>query len=218
MPLNFNLKELHLKDLNLLDVGEWAPAVRILASSLFFILILFLGYFFVIQGEFLGLKMKIQQEADLRQQYQFSHDKLLKFSRYEKEIVEMEKKYTPLLSQVPKNPNVTEFLAAVSKLGVDSGLKFEIFDPLPEQPKDFYTILPFRIVVTGDYHQIANFMVRLAKLDRLVTFEIFSVRLVELENQETSPNMKQDLQVDLLLYSYVRAKASYQNGELSAKN
>ncbi len=48
--------------------------------------------------------------------------------------------------------------------GTSTGLTFVKINWLPEIEKDFYTELPIKIDVVGDYHQFGNFVSEVAKL------------------------------------------------------
>jgi type IV pilus assembly protein PilO len=48
-------------------------------------------------------------------------------------------------------------------------LEFELFQPSPEQNKEFYAELPIRVRVTGRYHDFGCFISGLAALPRIVT-------------------------------------------------
>jgi type IV pilus assembly protein PilO len=57
----------------------------------------------------------------------------------------------------------------VSQTGLSAGLEFELFQPQPEQPSEFYAQLPINIKVNGTYHQLGEFVSGLAQLPRIVT-------------------------------------------------
>jgi type IV pilus assembly protein PilO len=51
----------------------------------------------------------------------------------------------------------------------------------PEIEKEFYTELPIKIEVIGDYHQFGNFVSEVAKLPRIVSLHDFSIKTEENE-------------------------------------
>ena len=70
---------------------------------------------------------------------------------------------------------VTGLLEDISKAGIASGLEFELFAPQQEVQHEFYSELPIRMSVLGHYHQIGDFISRIAALDRIVTLHDFSI-------------------------------------------
>lgn len=66
-------------------------------------------------------------------------------------------------------------LEDISKTGVASGLKFELFAPQPEVVHEFYVERPIKISVVGTYFQLAMFISRVAEMSRIVTLHDFSI-------------------------------------------
>ena len=63
----------------------------------------------------------------------------------------------------------------ISRIGLQSGLVFELFKPGKETAKEFYAELPINIRVKGNYHQFGNFVSGTAALPRIVTLHDFSI-------------------------------------------
>lgn len=84
-------------------------------------------------------------------------------------MIEMQRSFGALLQQLPGKTEVAELLVDISRIGIISGLEFELFKPAAESPKEFYAELPIQLRVKGNYHQFGNFASATAALSRIVT-------------------------------------------------
>ena len=66
----------------------------------------------------------------------------------------------------------------ITYAGTSTGLTFVKINWMPEiEKEEFYTELPIKIDVVGDYHQFGNFVSEVAKLPRIVSLHDFSVTM-----------------------------------------
>ena len=72
------------------------------------------------------------------------------------------------LTQVPTDFEIPNLIEDISKLGIANGLKFELIQPETEIKDGLLTVLPIKIVVTGQYHQLAKFITQIAMLQQIV--------------------------------------------------
>jgi len=64
---------------------------------------------------------------------------------------------------------VPNLLVDITQAGLGRGLSFVLFKPDKEKPQEFYAELPINIKVTGNFHQLGQFVSDLAALPRIVT-------------------------------------------------
>ena len=88
----------------------------------------------------------------------------------------MEKRFGALLLKLPSKTEIAELLVDVSRVGLDSGLEFELFKPGNEVPRDFYAEFPINLRVRGSYHELGNFVSGVAALPRIVTIHDLSMK------------------------------------------
>jgi type IV pilus assembly protein PilO len=62
-------------------------------------------------------------------------------------------------------------LSSISQSGRDAGLDFLLFQPQAEKNKDFYAEIPVSIKITGNYHNVALFFDKVARLSRIVNID-----------------------------------------------
>jgi type IV pilus assembly protein PilO len=81
-----------------------------------------------------------------------------------------------LLRQLPGKTEVPNLLVDISQTGLSAGLEEKLFQPQPEQKKDFYAELPIKIRLTGSYHQFGQFVSGIAALPRIVTLHDIQIK------------------------------------------
>ncbi|MBI3898754.1 MAG: type 4a pilus biogenesis protein PilO [Gammaproteobacteria bacterium] len=159
-----------LKNINLNDISSLPLPVKILGVAVVGLLILALGYWFLIADK-LEEKAKAQeQEQELRQTYLNKKLLALNIEIYRQQMEEMERTFGSLLRQLPNTTEVPDLLVDITQAGLGRGLEFSLFRPEKESPKDFYAELPISLQVSGSYHELAQFISDVAALPRIVTF------------------------------------------------
>jgi type IV pilus assembly protein PilO len=73
---------------------------------------------------------------------------------------------------------VPNLLVDISQSGLSAGLEEKLFQPQPEQKKDFYAELPIKISLTGSYHEFGEFVSGIAALPRIVTLHDIEIKSV----------------------------------------
>lgn len=86
----------------------------------------------------------------------------------QKEVDALDKQLKLALTRLPDEKEIPELLSSISNLGRDSGLEILVFRQLPEGYQEFYAEVPVEMQVRGNYHQVAQFLDRVGKLDRIV--------------------------------------------------
>jgi type IV pilus assembly protein PilO len=71
-------------------------------------------------------------------------------------------------AQLPDKKEIPKLLKTISSVGKEAGLKFQLFRPRTEIPKEFYAEIPVEIKVVGGYHDVAKFFCQVGMLDRIV--------------------------------------------------
>ena len=169
-----NMQELN--ELDLSNLGEWPGLVKAIL-----ILILMGGvgaawYFLDIEDQYKQLKRVENTEKDLRLDFEGKQAKAANLEAYRAQLAEMEESFGAMLRQLPNRTEVADLLVDVSQTGLASGLEFELFQPQPEVPKDFYAELPIKIRVIGTYHEFGEFVSGLAALPRIVTIHDVQIK------------------------------------------
>ena len=112
----------------------------------------------------------------MREQFETKQKKVAALDAYKEQLAEMERSFGAMLRQLPSRTEVANLLNDISQTRVASSLEEELFEPLPEVQKEFYAEIPNKIIVTGDYHQMGQFVSGVAALPRIVTIDEVELR------------------------------------------
>ncbi|HEX9852398.1 MAG TPA: type 4a pilus biogenesis protein PilO [Woeseiaceae bacterium] len=162
------LDDLRALDVN--DVGRWPFVFRAGVIGLVFAVVLGMGtYFFILEDKLPLLKREQQVEQDLRVTFENKQRKAANYDAYKKQLADMEQSFGTMLRQLPGETEIPSLIVDISQAGLAAGLQEKLFQPQPEVPKDFYAEKPIKIILSGGYHEVANFVSGVAALPRIVT-------------------------------------------------
>jgi type IV pilus assembly protein PilO len=176
MSLNFNLSEIDINDLDIENMGSWPVAAKLIFAIILAALVGTLSYFLLIDSKIDELNGAERKETELRQLYRTRYASAVNLDLYKQQMVEMENTFSFLLKQLPTTHETPGLLDDITYVGTTSGLTFLRINWEPEVEKEFYTELPIKIDVVGDYHQFGNFVSEVAKLPRIVSLHDFSIQ------------------------------------------
>jgi type IV pilus assembly protein PilO len=166
-----------LRSLDYRDPGRWPMPVRAAAVGIAFLVLSAVGIYFLVWDE---QRPKLQQfaveEQALRQEFKDKHAKAVNLELYKQQLKDIERSFGALLRQLPGRTEVPSLLVDISQTGLAAGLEEKLFQPQPEQRKDFYAELPIKIRLTGSYHQFGEFVSGLAALPRIVTLHDIDIK------------------------------------------
>jgi type IV pilus assembly protein PilO len=169
MNMNVNIME-ELRALDPRDPGRWPLPVLAAAVAATFLLVTLLGWYFLVwNGQRPELQRRQGEEQQLRQEFRDKHAKAVNLDIYKQQLKDIERSFGALLRQLPGKTEVPNLLVDISQTGLAAGLQEKLFQPEPEQKKDFYAELPIKIRLTGSYHQFGEFVSGIAALPRIVT-------------------------------------------------
>lgn len=169
------MNKMSLNELTLENVGQWPMPVKVSVLLGVSLLIVALGYWLIIQDSFAKYDHLKAQETTLKADFESKQRQVFDLAEYRQQLQILTDRFASMLKQLPAKNEMPGLLAEISKTGVASGLKFELFAPQPEITHDFYVELPIKIAVVGNYFQLAEFLSRVAEMNRIVTWHEFNV-------------------------------------------
>jgi type IV pilus assembly protein PilO len=168
------IEELKVLDVN--DVGRWPLVFRVAVIVIVFVVVLGSGiYLFVVKDQLPQLKREQQTEQDLRVTFENKQRKAANYDAYKAQLAQMEQSFGTMLRQLPGETEIPSLIVDISQSGLAAGLQEKLFEPQAEIPKDFYAEKPIKIVLSGGYHEIANFVSGVAALPRIVTLHNINI-------------------------------------------
>ena len=90
---------------------------------------------------------------------------------YQDKLKDAELEFKIVMKKLPEKKEIPALLSSISQSGRDAGLDFLLFQPESEQNKDFYAEIPVSIKILGNYHNVALFFDKVARLSRIVNID-----------------------------------------------
>ena len=145
------------------------PKSQKIALVAFILVLLGAGFFYgLFQPKMKELNELQQRQAELSKQIQENKriaDNLPKFRKdYEQLKIDLDN----ALTELPNQKEIPSLLTSITSKGKEAGLDFLTFRPKPEEPRDFYSAVPFDISIHGSFYNVANFFVAVGSLPRIV--------------------------------------------------
>ena len=196
------MNNINLNELTLENVGQWPLPVKIGVISGVAVLIIFLGYWLIAKPNFEQFANLEAQEATLKTEFETKQRQASNLIAYRNQLTLMNERFGAMLKQLPAKNEMPGLLEEISKTGIASGLKFELFAPQKEIEHDFYIELPIKITVEGTYFQLATFLSRVAQMNRIVTLHEFSIEGVSSKDSKTVSEDELVMNITAKIYRY----------------
>jgi len=171
------------------DPANVSMPVKVLAILAICGLVVFMGYKLIIVDEISELDRHVAKESTLRQTYETKQARANQLPAYRAQLREMQLSFGSLMRQLPSGTEIPGLILDISEKGLSNGLEIELFQPKPEQQKEFYAEKPIKLKANGNYNQLAAFVSDISGLPRIVT--ISDIRLApEKVNEQAKKNTK----------------------------
>jgi type IV pilus assembly protein PilO len=157
------------RSLNPNEPGQWPMLPKILTWTFVAVVMIVLGWFFLLSGAHDELDAERAKEPTLKADYRGKLAQAVNLAELRKQKVQVEEYVTQLEKQLPGKAEMDALLSDINQAGLGRGLQFELFRPGQVVVKDYYAELPIAIRVTGRYHDIGSFAGDIANLSRIVT-------------------------------------------------
>lgn len=162
----------------LLDRIAKAPmAVKLGGAFAVIVLLTFLNFFFLVQPVEEELE---RNENELRQQertYAEKKEIADNLNERRREMALLEERLAQALTELPEQAELQDLLAQLNDISRKSGLELARIEPGGEVPAEFFSKIPLRMSVRGNYHEVALFMQEIARMRRIVN--VNNIKLVE---------------------------------------
>ena len=112
------------------------------------------------------------------------------------EVAQLEVKINVLKDKLPTEREMPAFYRSMSDAGIQAGLGVSLFQPRDGVTKDYVVEIPIAVSAEGSYHQLGEFLERVARLPRVA-----SVKDMKLSAQKKSGSAVR-AEITLLTYMY----------------
>jgi type IV pilus assembly protein PilO len=148
-------------------------------------ILLCLGVFVLLVGPFLyfsflpklgQIDSLAKESRSLEKKLDIAQKKASQLQSYMEKLENAKLEFNVVTKKLPEKKEIPSLLASISQSGRDAGLDFVLFQPLPERDKDFYAEIPVSITVKGNFHNVALFFDKVARLSRIVNIDNINMR------------------------------------------
>lgn len=196
------MNSINLNELTLDNIGQWPMPVKVGVIAGISILIVALGYWLIVKSNFEQYATLQTKETTLKSEFESKQHQASNLQAYRNQLQLMNERFGAMLRQLPAKNEMPGLLEEISKTGVASGLKFDLFAPQPEVQHDFYIELPIKITVEGSYMQLAVFMSRVAEMNRIVTLHEFDIEGVSSKDHKIVSEDELVMSITAKIYRY----------------
>ena len=169
---------------NLLDtVRDWPIKQKLGAAIGLVVVIWFLDYSYVYNPR---AHEMVQMKEDLAAQQATLEEKRLKVNARadeEKRIRDLQADVKRAEARLPEGREIADLLSNIAASARAVGLDLTLFRQKPEQYSDFYADVPVQMEMRGTYHELAAFMDRVKRLDRIVNVSDINLKKPRVEGE-----------------------------------
>lgn len=191
-----NLDLSQFDNLELDNIGQWPPLAKAVFTVFVAIIVLGLGYVFLVSDKLTRLDAVKAEETTLKSQYQAKYHVAANLELFRQQMAEAEALFANQLKSLPESHETPGLLDDITHVGTTSGLSFSKLNWQPEIVQEIYIELPIDISVIGNYHDFGNFVSKVAGLPRIVTIHDFTIAL----DEETGTDLLLDIQAKTYRY------------------
>ena len=154
-------KKINIKELDFNNIGGWPQQAKIGLCVIIGIVIVGLAWWVFVRDQREQLAGLERTETELLLQ----------------RLAQMEQQLQQMLRQLPSKTEMPDLIVDISQTALATGISNELFQPGPEQPKEFYAEKPIALRMVGTYHQFGGFVSGVASLPRVVIMTMHDISL-----------------------------------------
>lgn len=144
---------------------------RILITVGLVVLILASAVWFLYLPQYEKIKSLTTKLNQVEKQLVKAKKNAAELEKFQAKMQEAEAQFKLAMKALPENEEIPSLLTSISKSGQDVGLEFLLFEPKSENRKEFYAEIPVAMNIKGDYHNLAMFFDKVARLSRIVNIK-----------------------------------------------
>jgi type IV pilus assembly protein PilO len=177
-------------DKHLDKIAKAPPAVKFGGLGALVVLMTAANFFFGIQP--LEVEMEEQQAEQRKLDLELAEKSEIaqNLNERRREMDVLEQKLAEALTELPENKDVEELLAQLNDIGKKAGLEIARVEPGPETVGggDFFARIPIKMVVSGNYHEIAMFLQEVSTMRRIVNVNNIKLDGAKVKNEKVVLN------------------------------
>lgn len=170
-------KKINLRELDFHNMGGWPQQAKIGLCVILGLLIVGLSWWVFVRDKRDTLESLERTETELRGTFETKQGRASNLEPLKLQLAEMEQQLQQMLRQLPSKTEMPDLIVDISQTALATGINNELFQPGPEQPKEFYAEKPISLRMVGSYHQFGGFVSGVASLPRVVIMTMHDISL-----------------------------------------
>ena len=170
-------KKINIKELDFNNIGGWPQQAKIGLCVIIGIVIVGLAWWVFVRDQREQLAGLERTEAELRTEFETKQGRASNLEPLKQQLAQMEQQLQQMLRQLPSKTEMPDLIVDISQTALATGISNELFQPGPEQPKEFYAEKPIALRMVGTYHQFGGFVSGVASLPRVVIMTMHDISL-----------------------------------------
>ena len=170
-------KKINLKELDFNNIGGWPQQAKVGLCVIIGVLIVGLSWWVFVRDQRETLAGLERTETDLRSEFETKQGRASNLEPLKQQLAQMEQQLQQMLRQLPSKTEMPDLIVDISQTALATGISNELFQPGPEQPKEFYAEKPIALRMVGTYHQFGGFVSGVASLPRVVIMTMHDISL-----------------------------------------
>jgi len=118
--------------------------------------------------------------------------------KFQTKMKEAEAQFNMAMKKLPEKEEIPSLLASISGSGQQVGMDFLLFEPKPENRKEFYAEIPVAMSIKGDYHNLTTFFDQVARLSRIV-----NIRDIQIDRSKTKETKELSTKCTAVTYKFI---------------
>ncbi len=162
-------------------ISEWPIKQKLLTLAGVILVVFVLDYLYVLQPRSDTIA---QMKEDLAKDQATLEEKRLKVNaraEEEQKIKALQADVKRAEARLPEGREIADLLSNIAASARAVGLDLTLFRQKPEAYSEFYADVPVQMEMKGTYHELAAFMDRVKRLDRIVTVSDIQLRRPRVE-------------------------------------
>ena len=170
-------KKINIKELDFNNIGGWPQQARIGLCVIIGLLIVGLTWWVFVRDQREELANLERTESELRGEFETKQGCASNLEPLKLQLAQMEQQLQQMLRQLPSKTEMPDLIVDISQTALATGISNELFQPGPEEPKEFYAEKPISLRMVGTYHQFGGFVSGVASLPRVVIMTMHDISL-----------------------------------------
>jgi type IV pilus assembly protein PilO len=166
----------------LLDtIRDWPIKQKIAALAALVVVVFVLDYLYILSPKLEALDQMKQDLAGDQAMLEQKRVKVNARAEEEKRIRDLQADVKRAEARLPEGREIADLLSNIAASARAVGLDLTLFRQKPETYSEFYADVPVQMEMRGTYHELAAFMDRVKRLDRIVNVADIQLRQPRVE-------------------------------------